>query len=523
MAEVTLLEKSSPCSSVILTLAEGSGPQLELALPTNHPWNLERGELIMQLLGERAEFSWAGQSLTFRVTGFRSTPGGRDAIVGLVLSDDTLDWFEQRRVASGTAGVLVYQRQAADPNGWAYLRRVLGNQFGIPHGADALDEALPIGTCLCRPATHDNLSHQRRILALMAHLPTRAWGWCGFDTEVGDPPLRVLGLDSPVLELREGWAPGDLGDVHLPHRVGGAAVSSDARPTLLVRPFLGLTHDKSAELVRELTRAGVEGAVDHILEDGSEIPCLPGQVKVGGMVCLCPVVRYSFDLRQVPEDGQLELRVQLTLAPLPIDPGQTPMSFSGTGLFVEWDENSEKRRVALKSPDERWLLMGDDDSADVETPDADKLLICDALTPYAARDEFAGFYVSHQTDDPLVVEVRDVEVPRMLGMKQQFHEGLEAVNLVLNSETVSISGLGANADLATADGVAVDGPAGLVEIFAEKQVKLKQKITVEDEVSSFDQNLQIAGAVQIEGDTSIQGKVDIASETTIAKTLDVGG
>lgn len=203
------------------------------------------------------------------------------------------------------------------------------------------------------------------------------------------------------------------------------------------------------------------------------------------------------------------------------------MVFSGTGAFVEWDEASKKQRIALKTPDEQWLMMGDGgkqgNESDVETPDAQKPLICDALTPYAARAEFAGFYVSHKQDDPLVFQIRDGEVPHMIGMKQQCYDGLEEVDLVLNSKTVSISGLGTDAPIATADGIAVDGQAGTVEVFAEKEVAIKKKITITDDASNFDHNLQVSKSAEISGDTKIVGKVEIESETKIAKTLDVGG
>ena len=166
--------------------------------------------------------------------------------------------------------------------------------------------------------------------------------------------------------------------------------------------------------------------------------------------------------------------------------------------------------------------MGDADSSDVETADPEKGLICDAVTPFASRDNCSGFYVSHRAEDQLLVQLCDGEVPRMVGMKQVFAEGLEDVDLVLNSTTVSISGLSNDRELATADGLAVDGGAGTVEVFADTHVLLKQKVTVTDENTKADHSLTVTGAAQIDGDTQIGGKTEITGATTIAETLEVG-
>src|SRR5690606_17282066 len=147
----------------------------------------------------------------------------------------------------------------------------------------------------------------------------------------------------------------------------------------------------------------------------------------------------------------------LDFRPLPGTPGLVASSVALRGFFSAWDEPSEKTRIQLAPQDEHWQLMGDGDSPDVETPDAEKPLVGIAVTPFCSRDDFAGFYVSHKQDDPMFIQVRDVEVPKMIGMQQVFAEGLEGVDLVLNSPTVSISGLSKSTDLATADGIAVDG------------------------------------------------------------------
>ena len=518
MASVTLNEQSSPFDGVHLRISAGAGPVLELALPANHPWKLEDGGVVAALLGTRGELSWAGQTLSFRVTGFRATPGGADQVVGIVLSDEVLDWFEQRRSDTSATHTLVYQRQESDANGWAFLRRVLGDKFAVPHGAEALDAWLPVGTCFLRPAGCDNLVHQTRILGLLSDTATQPWGWCAFDAESSEEPLRLLGLDAPVFELDSGWSPSDLSEMFLPHR----ALGPSPPPTKLRRAFGTLSFSEAAEVLRELTRSGLEGAVAGLFTGSEQMLCLPGQVGLGGITALCPTISYHFDMRSHVDERKVALHSELRVEPLPGVPALSPRRFSTEGTFAEWTEASEKQRLLVQPPDERWQLMGDGDSPDVETADPNKGLVCEAVTPFASRNGCAGFYVSHQEGDPMLLELTDGQVPRMIGMRQVYSEGLESVNLVLNSETVSVSGLAQDADLATADGIAVDGSAGTVEVFAGQHVRLKQKVTVTDENTKLEHNELVTGSAQIGGDTKIGGKTDIEGDTTIAATLEVG-
>lgn len=508
---------SSPVDGIHLRLAASAGPLLHLELPANHPWKLEDGRSVATHLGTRAELVWGAHTISFRVTGFRSQPGGGDRVMGIALSDDTLNWFEQSRVDTGATRTLVYQRQTADANGWAFLRRVLGNKFTVPHGSDALDECLPVGTVVLRAAGSDNLNHQNRVLGLMRNSATRPWGWCAFDTQGTDEPLRILGLDAPVFVLDDGWAPADLSDVSLPSRVIG-----ESSPVRFERKYGPLDAALVASLLREVSQAGIEQAVDGLFEGSEQVLTIPSQVAVGGLTALCWRIDYYFDLRSHRDSAEVEFRTEIYMVPLPVEAALAPSWLSEMGTFVEWDEASEKQRVVVKAPSERWQLMGDSDSSDVETADPEKGLVCDAVTPFASRENCSGFYVSHRADDQLLVQLCDGEVPRMVGMKQVFAEGLEGVDLVLNSTTVAISGLSNDSDLATADGVAVDGAAGTVEVFADAHVLLKQKVTITDENTKADHSLTVTESAQIDGDTLIGGKTEIKGATTIKESLEVG-
>ncbi len=519
MAEVELNGTTAPVDAIDLTLAESAGPIIELSLPANHPWKLEDSNVVMGLLGARAEIKWDEQVLSVRVTGFRSTTGGRDTLVGIVLPDEVLDWFERRRTDDAAVQTLIYQRQEADANGWAFVRRVLGDLFAIPHGAEALDDALPVGTCILRAAGCDNLAHLQRVLGLLATLPTRAWGWCAFDTEPGEEPMRLLGLDTPVMNLDEGWSPGDLSNMHLPHRAAGNAHGN------LSRKFGKLEAPVAATLLRQLSRMGIDEAADGLIEEADQLPCLPRQIGVGGITALCYRLKYTFDFRQNAvdkEDPMVNFSAELDFRPLPGTPGLAARSVTLKGFFSAWDEASEKSRIQLLPQGDPWRLMGDGDSPDVETPDSEKPLVSISVSPFVSRGNFAGFYVAHQVDDPMILQVRDAEIPNMIGMQQTFAEGLEGVELVINAPTVSISGLEKSVDLATADGVAVDGAAGTVEVFANQHVRLKQKVTTTDESTVMDHSAKVTGHCEVDGDTKIGGKTDIEGDTTIAATLEVG-
>lgn len=517
MATLELGGASSPVDGIHLRLAASAGPLLQLELPANHPWKLEDGRSPAAYLGTRGELIWGDHTISFRVTGFRAQPGGADRVVGVTLSDDTLDWFEQSRVDTLATRTLVYQRQTADANGWAFLRRVLGNKFAVPHGSEQLDECLPVGTVVLRPAGCDNLIHQNRVLGLMRNSATRPWGWCAFDTQGADEPLRILGLDAPVFVLDEGWSPADISDVSLPSRVVG-----EGSPVRFERKYGRLDDALAADLLREVTRAGIEQAAEGLFDGSEQVLTMPTQIAVGGLTALCRRIDYHFDLRSHRDAAKVEFQTEIHMVPLPAEAALAPARLSEMGTFVEWDEASEKQRVVVKAPSERWQLMGDSDSSDVETADPEKGLVCDAVTPFASRDNCSGFYVSHRAEDQLLVQLCDGEVPRMVGMKQVYAEGLEGVDLVLNSATVSISGLSNDSDLATADGLAVDGAAGTVEVFADTHVVLKQKVTITDENTKADHCLAVTESAEIGGDTRIGGKTEIKGATTIKETLEVG-
>lgn len=331
--------------------------------------------------------------------------------------------------------------------------------------------------------------------------------------------MRLLGLDSPVVELNKGWSPADESEVFLPHR----ALGPNAPMAKLRRTFKKLSHGAAAAVVKEVTSKGLVAALDpKAFEGAGEVVCLPCQVAVGGSVALCPVITFSFDMRSHIEEQEVELSTELHLRPLPTTPAVTPMPYTTNGTFKEWDKDSQETRVVVMPPKTTWQMMAGAKSKDVETTDPKRGLICESVTPFGGRDKWAGFYVSHKAEDVVLVEILDAHEPRMVGMRQVLVKGFETVDLVINSETVSISGLSKTNDIATADGVAVDGSHGTVDLFASKHVRLKQKVTVTDASTLMDHSATVKKALTVDGDTTIGGKTDVTGATTIKETLEVG-
>ena len=170
---VKLGGSESPLNSLDLTLSAGSGPVLTMTLPANHPWKAEDQTLLAEMLGERGELLWDSEVFSFRFTGFQSSVSGKDSLIGTLLSDEVLDWFERRPEADAALQMLVYQRQEADANGWDFLHRALGSAISVPHGAGELDDWFPVGTCVLRRTSCDNLAHLNRVLSMLAVAPTQ--------------------------------------------------------------------------------------------------------------------------------------------------------------------------------------------------------------------------------------------------------------------------------------------------------------------------------------------------------------
>ena len=71
--------------------------------------------------------------------------------------------------------------------------------------------------------------------------------------------------------------------------------------------------------------------------------------------------------------------------------------------------------------------------------------------------------------------------------------------------------MGKGADISTADGIAISGSGGSVDVYAQKHITLKQRITV------------TAGETQLAHDVALTGSLAVGVDAKVAGKLDVGG
>lgn len=526
MAAVTIGEVSLPVASAELTLSVGAGPLLRLQPSSGHRVPDELHRTLFGAL-ERGTFTWGEEELTFR---FLAAHPGRDGgyeITGLVLPEELLDWFDTHEMAADGRSMLVYQRQQTDNDGWSFLRRVLGDRFEEPLFSTELEPWLPVGTTILRPTGWTNLAHLRRVIGLVGGLPGATCSWCAFNTEGGDEPLRFVSASAEPLPLDDKWRLLAASRSGVPHQLshnGGERYE-------IRRRFPPLQVAEAAAILVELAcsgrRAMVESCADVSIT--GQLPHMPMPVQLRDTTFLCEraVYRFSAGSTLAKESEAPTLDVQLFLSGLPTHGWGDVIRHTALGLFGSWDEPSGKTRLRIKSDAQNWTLMGDGGSDDAggsterEAAALGMALVCESVTPFAARGDFSGFYVKHQVDDQLVVDIADLAVPRSRGGLQVYAEKLEGPELTLNARTIVQSGVSNQAKL-NVTATLVDGESGVVEVYAEEHVKLKDRVTVVDAGTTAAHDLLVKGETEIEKDTKIGGELEVDGNTKIKGTCDVG-
>jgi|GEM_PF-3257417 len=521
----------APVAAVELRLGLASGPLLALQFQVGHGLSDEQ-RWALDGRAERGVLSWEQKELSFRYLSSRRLPDGRLELYGLVLSDELLGWFATPVTSEDARPLLVYQRQHTDTDGWAFVSRVLGLKFEKPTFATELDQWFAEGACVLRPSGWDNLSHVKRVVQLLGAAPGGSCSWSAFSAD--DRPLRLVATDVEALVLDEGWRLSPMADNYLPHDL----VLHANAPNQIHRRLGPLQAADAATVLCELCCSGSRASINGAGEAGitSQLPHMPMPIvfRDSSLLCTAAVFRFSSPQTLSAEEQEASIVVELTLAPRPSRSMAPPLSWSALGLFNKWDEPSEKMRVRLKSTDQTWVLMGDggsdDDGAetDPEAPAAGLALLCESVTPYAARDDFSGFYVQHQAKDQLVVELADFTVPRTQGGLQVFVEGFENAEVTLNSRTISMTGVANTADT-NVTGMLLDGDSGTYEVFAEEEVRIKERISVVDGQSTFKHELEVAkdarlkGKLEVVKDTLLKAKLEVEGDAKIKGKLDVGG
>jgi hypothetical protein len=514
-----------PVAMVELTLAMDSGPLFRIQ-PLSGP--LVPRELRQEQFGahRRGLLKWQEKELDFRFIAAHEGELGQFEIHGLGMSEDLLGWLQTTLHSEDGRPMLVYQRQQTDSRGWSFLRRVLGDRFEEPLFAADLETWFDPGVCVLRPSGWKHLAHIRRVVELLGGLPGAICGWCAFATAKDDEPLRFISAEVEPLVLDTSWrlVPNHRGRV--PHEMGDTVGESYQ----IRRRFTSLDPKQAALLIAQLAQSGrrssLEESVDAVL--ASQLPHMPMPVRLRDTDYFCERATFRvsspFTLHKV--NALPVLDVELSLRGLPTRHWGNVITHRSGGAFSKWDD-SNSNRVRLKSTDQSWMLMGDDgsdddgDATDREASAFGMSLVTESVTPYAARGEYAGFYVKHQPKDMLVVEIADLAVPRTHGGLQEFNDNLETPELTLNSRSVVVTGVAKTAKL-NVTGVRFDGDAGSVEIFAEEKVRIKERITVVAGQSSFDQNIKVSGEAEVKKDVKFCKNLEVEGDTKVKGKTDVG-
>lgn len=513
MAEVSVGSWRHRVARVEVLLRPGSGPVVRLVLPKPDE-GADSSEPLYEALGTgvRGRLSWRGSPLEFVFLGYR--PYSRldlapeeAAIVGLVLREDVLDWFESGpSPESASLRDLVYQRGPGSQDGsaWAVFDRMLGPDIcRRPMGLQGLDASFPEGACFVRPPERKNIEHLNHCVALLAETTVRARGWAAFD----DPksPVRIVGLEADPFVLDASWRL--RGGSHFVHAHPLAPRVAAAPPAYLVRRWGELDHAKVADLLVLATQSGLPDTLGKgVVGEPNQLPYCPGPAKIGDLSCYIEAIRYSCDVLDEGVPCTLMAEVSFGFPPIP----QTQAAqFESEALFGEWASEGDLagKRVALRPVGQgaSWVVMDD-----LKTQARDQKLFARPLTPYAARGEFGGFYVAYQPDDPLLVRVREGGIPLALGGLQVFSDNLEIAELTLNSASVHLSGRERTGAQEDADGVQVDGDSEEVRVIAGQKVDVKQgKMVVTEETTTLTHDLAVEGAAVVQKKVELKATLDV--------------
>ncbi|HEX2733225.1 MAG TPA: hypothetical protein VHM70_16555 [Polyangiaceae bacterium] len=553
-----------PVAALELTLAIGSGPLLKIQPMTAEliPRELRREQFGSKL---RGKLVWGKANLDFRFLGTHENVQGAIEIHGLVLSENLLGWFQtilnpaasssdsgssdasgdaKKDTPEGQRPWMVYQRQTADSRGWSFVRRVLGDKFEEPSFAEKFEHWFETGVCLLRPSGWTQLAHINRIVQLLGGLPGAVCGWCVFATPQDDDALRFVAGEDTRLELDDKWRLRSDSGNRVPHEL-----ADTGEPFNVVRRFVGIDPSLASEIVGRLATSGRRTTLEEGFEGGDsgddadkskdqatspltvikQIPHMPMPVKLRDSDYLCErsTLRFSSPHALLSTANPGVLDIELSLRALPARRWGSQIHLRAKGTFGKWDEPSGKKRLRINSTDQPWVLIGDDGDDDAGSPTDRKAaaeglaLLCESVTPYAARGEFAGFYVKHQEKDELVIELGDLSVPRTHGGLQVYAEQLETPELTLNSGTIVITGVGKTEKL-NVTGVRFSGGEGFVDIYAEQHVKIKEKITVVAENSTFEHDVTIKGKLDVKKDTALESNLEVTGDTKIKGKADVG-
>jgi hypothetical protein len=482
--EVVIDNSTFALERVELSLAQDECAELSLGLATGGP-TPPRAQLLQWAHSSTpGVLRWGGHELPFLTTGFDLPRQAGAEIHGAAVSAPLWDWFTGR--PEGATPLLVYQRQEADPNAWAFVRRLAGFQLAEPEGdfADRVEPVFAERACFPRRRGDDNLDFLNRLIAFLDSYVPGVVGWCAFGAE--QQPVRLITLPGRVVELDASWEA--AGDRYRRRRPGRHPLAANwyARRSLHPRDPAGLFaalcrlgRPASAAELGQLEPAG----------EATQVVPLPGVVVWRGLRLFCSRAEYGFTVGGPPVvTATLRFGADRPAARLPQTAG-------ATGSFLDWvgEGPAAGKFLRVKPAGGRWAVLPDRGTV----VDPERPLWVEPLTPVPGPLPFAGLHCTYPVGAALRLTLEPGEAPQLRGSPQRRHRSLEQSAVTLNCPSIDLRTGEPGAGAEEADGLRLDGP-GRSAVVRTARGKNRATVTGEDGVH-LTRNFSVEGCMKVHG------------------------
>jgi hypothetical protein len=379
-----------------------------------------------------------GANLPLRFIGFeeqvdssasqRGEPLAMDA-VGLLLDGEIEGWFGQ--MVGDTDGLtwLIHQR-ANEQDGFEFLNQMVEKRFDLTFDADRLETVFEPLACVTRHTSWPNYRFLEHLTNFVGLRTASIWGWSVFNESVA--PLRLLHLE-PALPLDNEWKvpPNQM----IPHQLTGAG---------RFKVLSGFPCDDPLEFFRKVSSLGSQSYTSELKsvvpERTDQLVLLPGILTFEGSRFLCTEIRYIYDSDYLT--AELYLEEPVWEAPQLVHP-----SLVLEGVFEAWEKESDGVGIMKIVPTEGWALCDEHAMVDRQKPILSRMTM-----PGRASGDLKGYYVRHEADDPMALQVSEGQTPISLGGMQYYRSALEKTDLTVGAQTIDIQAV----DALKADGDKID-------------------------------------------------------------------
>lgn len=263
-----------------------------------------------------------------------TTEGGYERVVGVMASENVLNWLDAPADEAMWASVLVYQR-GPDENSGAFLKRVFEypatkDNYLVGPNEDSVKFPAP-GACIFRRSTVTNRSFLNAFTEIGAKVDAKLLGWRVIPYRPGVSKIAFAIADHELDQMsREDWeiAPGSF--------------EQDGRWHLVVRarrmrPVKTLRH-----VLRDLF-----GCVDpgsRVFGNDFPIPSCPGWVRFGDGVWFASEISVKFAESHGGEESTIQ-HVDVVLEkrppPAPVKDGGLDPTLLAVGTVTGWNDKGD--------------------------------------------------------------------------------------------------------------------------------------------------------------------------------------